>query len=123
MPFRSVGFDDDSSSLEPDKTMIPFIKEQIKLAKIVERMLSAMSSGSWTNTQFRHQNITSFDNEFLNWKRNLNDWADFRKSDMIDKTLKPSIAGLQYVGSGQQGQMSANGVKFALQQCSDIVVF
>jgi hypothetical protein len=77
--------------------MIPYIKEQIKLAHILENILSVMSSASMANMSLRRRSINNLNLELIQWKKGLSDWADFDVWDMIDKPLKPSIAGLQYV--------------------------
>lgn len=77
--------------------MIPYVKEQIKLARIVERMLSLMSSESDQNVKPRRPNLDSLNYSLLEWRRSLSEWADFKIWDMIDQPLKPSIAAIQYV--------------------------
>lgn len=78
--------------------MIPYINEQIKLARVLERMLGIMSSASnRIDILSQRQNLDSLNYELMQWRKGLADWADFTVWDVIDKPLKPNIAALQYV--------------------------
>lgn len=75
--------------------MIPYVKEQIKLARIVERILSLMSSESDLVTSAQRLPFDSLNQSLLDWRKNLPDWADFKMWDTIDHPLKPSTAAIQ----------------------------
>lgn len=79
-------------------SMIPYIKEQIKLSRIVERLLSLLSSASSQNhSSLRRQDLESLNYDLLKWRTELAERAEFMVWDAIDKPLKPSLASLQYV--------------------------
>lgn len=93
-PWRSVGFDDDS---EDNNSMIPYIKEQIKLSQIIEKILySLFTSQSALNSISHRQTLDNLNIELCAWKAQLPPWADFNKWDPIAHPLKPSLAALQY---------------------------
>ncbi|KAH7066530.1 fungal-specific transcription factor domain-containing protein [Paraphoma chrysanthemicola] len=92
LPWRSVGFDDDALQQYTNISMIPYLKEQIKIARIVERMLSLISSASDRNTISQHPNLDSLNHSLLEWRTSLPEWADFKIWDAIDQSLKPSTA-------------------------------
>lgn len=98
LPWRSVGFNDDTYRQYTDTSMIPYVKEQIKLARIVERILSLMSSESdLLTSNAQRLPFDSLNQSLLDWRKNLPDWADFKMWDTIDQPLKPSIAAIQSV--------------------------
>jgi hypothetical protein len=76
--------------------MIPYINEQIKLARVLERMLSLLSSTSnHVDVILQRQNLDSLNYELMQWRKGLPEWADFTVWDAIDTPLKPNIAALQ----------------------------
>lgn len=78
--------------------MIPYIKEQIRLARVLERMLSLMSSTSaQIDVLLQKKNLDSLNYDLLQWRKGLPAWADFTVWDTIDSPLKPNIAALQFV--------------------------
>lgn len=78
--------------------MIPYVKEQIKLSRIIERMLSTVfTSRSDISNISRRQDLDNLNIELCGWRAQLADWADFNKWDAIGCPLKPSLAALQYV--------------------------
>lgn len=78
--------------------MIPYVKEQIELSRIIEKMLGTLFK-SKSEFEFdgraRRQNVDSLNIELCRWKAELPAWADFNKWDPINCSLKPSLAALQ----------------------------
>lgn len=81
--------------------MIPYVKEQIRLARIVERMLSLMSSNSDKDISVQRPKLDSLNQSLLQWRTSLPEWAEFKSWDLSDQPLKPSTAAIQYVSSKQ----------------------
>lgn len=76
--------------------MIPYLKQQIRLARFAEGMLSLMSSASDQNGISEQPNFDSLSQGLLDWRMSLPEWAEFKSWDPIDHPLKPSIAAIQY---------------------------
>ncbi len=77
--------------------MVPFIKEQIKLSRIIEKIIGAsFNQRASMNETCRRHTLNSLNIELCAWKEQLPPWADFRKWDPITQPLKPSLAALQY---------------------------
>ena len=92
--WRSIGFDDDR---EEHNSMIPYVKEQIKLSRIIEKMLSTLfNSQSEFDGIARRDTLDSLNIELCRWKAELPAWLDFNKWDPIACPMKPSLAALQY---------------------------
>ncbi|KAI9167988.1 transcriptional regulatory protein [Paramyrothecium foliicola] len=120
IPWRSVGFEDDSSQQYTDISMIPYIKEQIKLARIIERMLSLMSSDPRLHHRLHQHNINSLNLELMEWRKSLPDWADFSIWDVIDKPLKPSITALHLLYNS--ARISLNFDEAVSSENTDLVI-
>lgn len=94
VPWRSVGFDDDS---EGNNSMVPYIKEQIKLSRIIEKIIGTLFHlKPETNDICRRHTLDGLNLELCAWKEQLPPWADFNRWDSITQPLKPSLAALQY---------------------------
>lgn len=91
--------------------MIPYIKEQIRLSRVIERMLGTVFSPRADDSgseQHRHhqqhqqeqqdrrrQALDRLNVDLAAWKSELPGWADFNTWEFIDEPLKPSTAALQ----------------------------
>ena len=77
--------------------MIPYVKEQIKLSRIIEKMFRILfNSRSEFNSFDRRQILDSLNIELHAWKTQLPPWASFNKWDSMACPLKPSLAALLY---------------------------
>jgi hypothetical protein len=77
--------------------MIPYVKEQIKLSKIIEKMFRTLfNSQSEFNSSDRRQILDSLNIELHGWQARLPPWASFNKWDSMACPLKPSLAALLY---------------------------
>lgn len=78
--------------------MIPYVKEQIKLSRIIERMFRTLfNSQSEFNSSDRRQILDSLNIELHGWQARLPRWASFNRWDSMACPLKPSLAALLYV--------------------------
>ncbi|KAF2015199.1 hypothetical protein BU24DRAFT_461459 [Aaosphaeria arxii CBS 175.79] len=109
LPWRTVGFDDDGHRQYTDLSMIPYVKEQIKLARIVEHLLSLMSSESDRITSPQLLNLDSLNHDLLEWRKNLPNWADFKIWDTSDEPLKPNIAAIHLLYNATRIALNFNG--------------
>jgi hypothetical protein len=111
-----VGFNDDAYREDTNISMIPYVKEQIKLARILEHMLSLMSSESDQSMGSHRPYLDSLNCNLLEWRRGLSDWADYKMWDTADQPLKPSIAAIQYVHK-ERRNLSMVETNFCLVFC------
>lgn len=97
--WRPVGFDDGLNELR-GQSNIPYLKEQIRLYRIVERMMTTVFSSrtprTKTDISTRQTLLDNLNLELLQWKDALPPFARWNKW-YTSTNMTPAVATLQYV--------------------------
>ncbi|KAF5227791.1 hypothetical protein FAUST_11549 [Fusarium austroamericanum] len=103
--WRPVGFDDGLNELR-GQSNIPYLKEQIRLYRIVERMMTTVFSSRTPRTQTdistRQTLLDNLNLELLQWKDALPPFARWNKWS-TSTNMTPAVATLQYVSMTLNG--------------------
>lgn len=94
--WRPVGFDDSSSEAIGGSSNIPYVKEQIRLSRIVESMMSTMfSPGASLAGIARRSHLDKLNLDLCQWRDTLPDFAKCNRWGSTNSVPVPGVIALQ----------------------------